>query len=391
MDVDDGPRTPNPLEKEEERRNFRRIECAFKYYKKHSLARISKTEAFMSSLPERHQEMLEKYKQHLGTIRQCIEKNEKIINLIIRDVNWMFVNIHPDNADDLDSNINHSSNVSNDLERVQTTLKQLVRDWSSEGAKERMMCYQPIIDELLRTFPQNLCDPANIKVLVPGAGLGRLAFEIARNGYECQGNEFSLFMLFASNFVLNRIHEVNAYELFPWVHQNCNILKGESQTRSVLFPDVNPSDLPSSTFSMTAGDFLEVYVEPEQWDCVATCFFIDCAHNIVSFIETIYNILKPGGVWLNLGPLLYHFADNANENSIEPSYEVVRDIIEKVGFQIEKEDTNVSTTYSQMQESMLQQEYKSVFFRCRKPAFQQNGHAHPEKNSAGQKRSIQDT
>ena len=41
-------------------------------------------------------------------------------------------------------------------------------------------------------------------MLVPGAGLGRLAFEIARCGYSCQGNEFSLFMLFASNFVLNR-------------------------------------------------------------------------------------------------------------------------------------------------------------------------------------------
>lgn len=55
----------------------------------------------MSSLPEHHQEMLEKYKQHLGIIRQCIEKNEKIINHIIRDISWMFVNIHPDFADDL--------------------------------------------------------------------------------------------------------------------------------------------------------------------------------------------------------------------------------------------------------------------------------------------------
>lgn len=130
--------------------------------------------------------------------------------------------------------------MSNDLERVQTTLKQLVRDWSSEGAKERLMCYQPIIDELLRTFPKNLwlvhttiffvqycnhhriyqfiafvlySDPANIKVLVPGAGLGRLAFEIARNGYECQGNEFSLFMLFASNFVLNRSVQFSCYSV----------------------------------------------------------------------------------------------------------------------------------------------------------------------------------
>lgn len=38
-----------------------------------------------------------------------------------------------------------------------------------------------------------------------------------------------------------------------------------------------------------------------MWDCVATCFFIDTAHNVLDYIETIWNILKPGGVWINLG------------------------------------------------------------------------------------------
>ncbi|KAK3930197.1 Carnosine N-methyltransferase [Frankliniella fusca] len=385
MEVDEGiGNTPtNPLEIEEER-HFRRIVCAFKYYKKNSLARINKTEAYLDSLPGHHQDMLFKYKQHLGVIRQCVEKNEKIINHIIKDVDSMFANVHPDNADNHYSNINHLS-MSNEFERVETTLKQLVRDWSAEGAKERLMCYQPIIDEVLKNFPPSQCDPGNIKVLVPGAGLGRLAFELARNGYQCQGNEFSLFMLFASNFVLNGIRSTNAYEVFPWIHQANNVLKAESQIRGILFPDVNPSDLPpTSQFSMAAGDFQEVYVDPEHWDCVATCFFIDCGHNIVSFIETIYNILKPGGVWVNLGPLLYHFADIPNENSIEPSYEVVREVIEKIGFVIEKEETNVPTTYSLNQESMLQYEYKSVFFVCRKPGLRQNGINHVDQSSAVQ-------
>ena len=47
-------------------------------------------------------------------------------------------------------------------------------------------------------------DVSKLSVLVPGAGLGRLAWEIARLGYMCQGNEWSFFMLFSSNYVLNR-------------------------------------------------------------------------------------------------------------------------------------------------------------------------------------------
>ena len=47
----------------------------------------------------------------------------------------------------------------------------------------------------------------------------------------------------------------------------------------------------------------QVYTEEATWDCVATCFFIDCANNIVAFIETIYKILKPGN--RPLGPAFY--------------------------------------------------------------------------------------
>ena len=42
------------------------------------------------------------------------------------------------------------------------------------------------------------------KVLCPGAGLGRLVLEIAGRGYAAQGNEFSYFMLLASNYLLNQ-------------------------------------------------------------------------------------------------------------------------------------------------------------------------------------------
>ena len=56
---------------------------------------------------------------------------------------------------------------------------------------------------------------------------------------------------------------------------------------------------------------------------MATIFFIDTAHNIIEYIKTIYNILKEDGVWINIGPLLYHYADMSDEVSIELSWEEI--------------------------------------------------------------------
>ena len=80
-----------------------------------------------------------------------------------------------------------------DVERVQSTLKQFVRDWSEYGEPEREMCYTPILDEIENLFGHfNSAQRYNIKMLVPGAGLGRLAYEIATRGYVCQGKKLTL-------------------------------------------------------------------------------------------------------------------------------------------------------------------------------------------------------
>ena len=120
---------------------------------------------------------------------------------------------------------------------------------------------------------------------------------------------------------------------------------------------------------MAAGDFLEVYSTPEyvaSHDCVVTCFFLDCAHNIIQFVQTIHKILKQGGTWLNLGPLLYHFSDIKGEDSIEPDYLTLKAIIQDVGFEFESDETNVQCTYSQNKASMLQYSYNCVRFTVRK-------------------------
>lgn len=40
-----------------------------------------------------------------------------------------------------------------DMEKVKTTLKQFVRDWSSAGHAERKACYEPVIAEVMNRFP----------------------------------------------------------------------------------------------------------------------------------------------------------------------------------------------------------------------------------------------
>ena len=123
-----------------------------------------------------------------------------------------------------------------DMDKVMTTVKQFFWDWSREvwlvawhciilrrhpqGADERGRCYGPIIEELRREFTENRVwafsgmvvsfsllfpsDLSSVSVLVPGSRLGRLAYEIAHHGYTCQGNEFSMYMLLASHFILNK-------------------------------------------------------------------------------------------------------------------------------------------------------------------------------------------
>ncbi|KAJ0259907.1 S-adenosyl-L-methionine-dependent methyltransferases superfamily protein [Hirschfeldia incana] len=259
-----------------------------------------------------------------------------------------------------------------DVDKVRCIIRNIVRDWAAEGQKERDQCYKPILDELDSLFPDRQKKSTPPSCLVPGAGLGRLALEISCLGFISQGNEFSYYMMICSSFILNYAQVPNEWTIYPWIHSNCNSLSDNDQLRPVSIPDIHPASAGiTEGFSMCGGDFVEVYNESCQagmWDAVVTCFFIDTAHNIIEYIETISKILKDGGVWINLGPLLYHFADtygHGNEMSIELSLEDVKRVASQYGFEIEKERT-IETTYTTNPRSMMQNRYYAAFWTMRK-------------------------
>ncbi|KAK7095621.1 hypothetical protein V1264_005008 [Littorina saxatilis] len=349
-----------------EHEHFMRVVEAFKSYRSHCLRRIQSAEDHYLELPDQHQNYLPRFRENLDVMRTCVAHNHEVIKLMLQEAEVLFENKNLTVVNG--SQDPHLKPTLFDTDKVKTTIKQFYRDWSQAGKEERDACYLPVIAAVEKRFPPDTHDTKGVNILVPGAGLGRLAHEFARRGYNCQANEWSLFMLLASNFVLNKCKNTNSLRLYPWVHQWSNNMRSGHQTSHITFPDIDPSDLPEGVnFSMAAGDFLEVYTMPGVWDCVAMVFFLDTAHSVVSYVEAVWKILKPGGYWINLGPLLYHYSDVPGESSIEISYEDLRSVIKKVGFDIEEERDNVRCSYTQNPLSMLHYQYRCVFFVARKP------------------------
>lgn len=224
-----------------------------------------------------------------------------------------------------------------DRTSISQALKHIVRDWSIDGQHERLATY-PCILETLKELLHGFLDRGSanpVKVLLPGAGLNRLAHEISLFGnhrVEVTTNEFSPYMNIVYQYLLTvRTRSSLYFHPYPdnWSHQ---ITLSELH-RGVHAPDILPSSL---DVVVVEGDFIHVFNHPEwsvSQDVLITHFFIDTARNLFSYIKAIHQLLKPGGIWINLGPLLWSY--NAQ---LQLSLEEVVKLSEAVGFEFLETD-----------------------------------------------------
>ncbi|EJU01374.1 N2227-domain-containing protein [Dacryopinax primogenitus] len=415
---------PSAEDVQEEQAHFRQVVTTFRQYRQYSLSANIRRRKDFYSLPLPHQKLLREvgWYQKLGDVDDAILVNADFLEQIVDDTE-----IFAGSVDDLEeastggeqeeasssdahphaehthehgahghshgrhshghahthervvgsSSVpahEHRQKVSEpDMDKLRSTLKQFVRDWSAEGKKERDEQYEPILQALEEHFKDIPEDGrSDIQVLVPGAGLGRLTWEVVNRGFSCQGNEFSYFMLLSSFFMLNRSPETNKWTIYPHIHSLSNLQSEASLLQPIMIPDVLPGERKQGPdFSQVAGDFEEVYGlgardQAEAWDAVLTCFFIDTAKNIVSYLEIIRHLLTPGGVWINLGPLLWHFENNSTKDvSIELNLAEVKVLAEKMGFKIENERM-IETTYVGHEDAMLHHVYNCAFWTATK-------------------------
>lgn len=231
-----------------------------------------------------------------------------------------------------------------DFPDVVDALLGVVRDWSVDGEKDRGVVYEPVLRAIEEAagdaVAAGLVEAKEMySVLVPGAGLGRLAWEVARRGFSVQGVESSYILLFTCNYVLNGEASVETpLHLYPFAHHTGMVHTVNEQCHEVQFPDVNPKEVTNSNFSMVAGDFLELYNEGERWDCIITCFCIENSHSVISYVRRIAMLLRAGGVWINHGSLDYRYEDSVAEPCIEITAEELDLVMVRAGLRVVKRD-----------------------------------------------------
>ena len=350
-------------DRQEEERYLQKVVSAYKQYREyHTYLVQRKQEMFTTKLPKDHQMLVQDiYLNKLQRYRECVAKNAEFLNRLLSG------HVPKDHLRPTESE---------QISKVHSVLKQLARDWSSEGSLERQQTYDPIKLRINQLFGQfEFSNRRNLHILVPGAGVARLAFDLASDGYFVQANEVSMYMLIASNFIFNKTAS-QQFTIFPYMHTFSNHTAADNQFRAVTIPDIRISGSLEDkgldgTFSMVAGDFVDVYSsQREQWDCIVTCYFVDTASDIVAYLKTIWSCLKPGGIWINHGPLLYHHEDAvAGKPSLELTLEELLQLASAIGFDIMGcEGAEIKESeYCADQKSMLTYRYRCALFQCQKP------------------------
>ena len=234
------------------------------------------------------------------------------------------------------------------------------RDWTTERKKERDLNYIPIIDMVKKMIK------TGSNILIPGAGLLRLGYELAKLGYNIDANDYYFYNVIFCDYFFNYSRK-NQFCFQPLIRSFSNYLTEDDVFKKYSFPDEDIDLKGKGKMKMLCGDFTKLYSNVNNYyDCVVTCFFIDTAKNVFEYIDIIERVLKKGGIWINFGPLSYHWIGYDNIPSIELPYDKLKEIIQNFGFEFLNEEKNKTVIYCEIENFMKNDVFNCVFFTARK-------------------------
>ena len=271
-------------------------------------------------------------------------------------------------------------------------MNQLVREWSEEGALEREQCFGLALAALSELVAVQKGDAGQAAtVVIPGAGLSRLCWEVCMLGYHAVGVEAAMTMQLAGQYVINSLlsHGRRA-TIYPYAAAGagpCNVVKAADTSRAVHVPDssaverfaavtekcANHKNLthPHALLRVTSGDFSAFSQQGSaNADAVLTCFYIDASGDVVGTIESVRAALLPGGVWINCGPLEYEGTGGGHAlGRMRLCADELLMLIQRFGFELIEARTDedlVECAYTQDRLSMLQHRFHCLYFVARK-------------------------
>lgn len=122
------------------------------------------------------------------------------------------------------------------------------------------------------------------------------------------------------------------HTIYPFSNWFSHTRHNEDLFRGISFPDAVPRL--GRNLHLIEGDFL-AHGSDHEYDFVVTLFFIDTSLNIISTLQHIHKLLKPGGTWVNLGPLLW---TSGGRTQLELSLDEVLELAGRIGLLIEGEE-----------------------------------------------------
>jgi carnosine N-methyltransferase len=334
-------------------------------YSKNCERIINSLEKNYSSLPKNHLDKLPfNYKEKIEKVKQGIQLNQEFYNKV--------ASLYKDEFE----HITFTKEEHEEHRYLEEYLiryffmRCLMRDWTLESKPERDNNYGNVLKEVKKYFnydDKTLMKKNNYKALVPGTGCSRMAFELAKRGFEVEANDFCFIYILCDDYLFNYSHK-NEFQFCPGIHSFSSSYNEASVIQRYSFPDVDireeleKSEAKPITF--IKGDFLLKYKGiKDQYDLIVTLFFIDVSKNIIEFVEIMHDLLKKGGIWVNLGCLdYYHSKDH---NSIDLTWDELRLVIQNYDFEIKNEATEF-VPYGVKEGLMISHSYGTVFFTAMK-------------------------
>lgn len=335
-------------------------------YEQFELARLQNKISMFRSLPSEDRQILPEFEQRMSKIEHCLRINAKIITDMAQDASSIDVipnsldssNHPPDSSTKQNSPLHFNNNkdtnatTNNEKEQLDHTrflskhvrrgMALLAKDWSADGVEQRAMFYDPLIQAVEQAYQEaaralRSLSRDKFRVLVPGAGAGRLAWELARRQFMVEGCDSSVLALLVGNYALNECAK-HAITIYPFAHDHSNVQSEQQLTRGVQVPDVDPSDISlEAEFTMRAANFVDAYEgQDNRWAAVVSCMAFDLSESVIAHVRRVSQILKPGGVWAFVGPMPC-FDDDGTDGVYIALNEFVS-VLRKCGFKIIKQD-----------------------------------------------------